>query len=61
MPISGEVTFLNQNVNSFFALILVGSFALAMGLLMLNIAFGYNPVVNLFLKQASATSVALGY
>ena len=59
MPTQGEATFLHQNINSFLALIFVGSFALAMGLLMVNLAFGYNPVMNIILQQNIATISAL--
>ena len=60
MPTQGQATFFHQNVNSFIALMFVGSFALAMGLLMVNVAFGYNPVANLLIQESAATTAALG-
>jgi len=61
MPTEGQATFFHQNINSFIALTFVGSLALAMGLFMVNIAFGYNPVANLLMQQSSATAAALHY
>ena len=59
MPTKGEATFLHQNINSFIALAFVGSFALMMGLVMLNVAFGYNPIVNIIQNQSVDTVAAL--
>ena len=61
MPTQGEAVFLHQNINSFVALVFVGSFALMMGLIMVNVAFGYNPVANIILSQSLATTAALKY
>lgn len=61
MPTTGEAKFLHQNINSFVALLFVASFALMAGLMMVQVVFGYNPIVNLLLRQTAATNAALRY
>lgn len=48
MPTSGQAKYINANINSFIALVFVGTFALATGLLIWHAAFGENPIATVF-------------
>lgn len=48
MPTTGQANALHANINSFIALLFVGSFSLAMWLVVWQVAFGENPIANAF-------------
>lgn len=54
MPTLGQVQYFRANVNSFIGLFFVASFALMIGLIIWNAAFGHNPLAD-FIAQAMVT------
>lgn len=58
MPTKGQANYLTHNINSFIALMFVGSFALGVGLIVWHAASGENPIAD-FIAQSSLTQQAL--
>lgn len=50
-----QTYYFSTNINSFVALVFVGSFALGVGLVVWHAAIGNNPIAD-FLAQASVTN-----
>jgi hypothetical protein len=55
----GQATFLSENVGTWFGMLLIGSFALLMGLLIWQTAFNENPIANAMAKTMYAQAEAL--
>jgi len=58
MMTSGEATYFSRNINSFIALVFVGSFALGTGLIVWHSAVGDNPIAD-FLAQTAVVQAAV--
>jgi hypothetical protein len=58
MPTQGQAAYLNRNINSFVALVFVGTLALAVALIVWHASVGDNPIAD-FLSQNSALQAAL--
>lgn len=58
MPTRGQATYFDQNINSFVALVFVGSFALGIGLIVWHAALGNNPIAD-FIAQNNILKAAM--
>jgi len=58
MPTTGQATYLHTNINSFVALVFIGSFGLGVALIVLQAATGDNPIAD-FIVQTSALKASV--
>ncbi len=53
MPTTSQAEAFNTNINSYIALLFVGSFALGVGLVVWQAAVGDNPIADFMVKSAA--------
>ena len=58
LPTKGQAHYINQNINSFIALVFVGTFTLGIGLVVWHASTGHNPIADFIAQTALAEKLS---